>query len=357
MPFKYIITALLALLSVATAAQTSTMRLAGDEWDFGRIREVDGPVEHTFTFTNSGRVAFVIEKVEVSCGCTTPTFSKDPILPGKQGQITIKYDPKDRPGVFIHDIKITSKKGRNKNTVRIRGEVVPRPRSIEDDYPFPYPGGLRFSTLSLNFGMVEQGKTKEMTIGYVNTSDKPAALAFELPSGRKFLSVSAPKTVAPGEKGEITATYDLTETTFYGRYTDRIAPIINGRRQDMVFSAIFTAVDSRDGVVPDEAAEIVISPMFHHFGDAERTDRLVRKVKITNEGKQPLAIRWVNPKPYITVAGLRAGMEIAPGANVEFTVTLDASQLDGGVSTGSVTVISNDPLRPVREIRFAVNVM
>lgn len=331
------------------------MKFAGDEWDFGRIREADGPVEHTFTFTNSGRVAFVIEKVTVECGCTTPVFTKDPILPGKRGGITIKYDPKDRPGTFIHDIRIVSGKGRNRNSLRIRGEVIPRPRSVEDDYPFLYPGGIRFSVLSLNFGMVEQGKAKSMTIGYANTSDKPVTLAFDTPAERKFLSVTAPRTIAPGARGEITVTYDLTKTIFYGRQTDRIIPIINGKREDLVFSAIFTAVDSRDGVVPDEGPEIVISPMFHHLGDVRRTDKPSRKIRLANEGKQPLVVRWVNTTPFIS-SGLKAGTTVAPGAGVEFTVTIDASALDHGLNTGSITVISNDPLRPVREIRFALNV-
>ncbi len=67
-----------------------------------------------------------------------------------------------------------------------------------------------------------------------------------------------------------------------------------------------------------------------------------------------MAIRWVNPKPFITVDGLEAGAIVEPGASVDFTVTLDPSGLDSGLNTGSVTVISNDPLRPVREVRFAL---
>ncbi len=352
---RYIFILLVLFPLAGWAQQSQTMKFAGDEWDFGRIMEVDGPVEHTFTFTNSGRVAFVIEKVEVGCGCTTPVFSKDPVLPGKQGRITIKYDPADRPGTFIHDIRITSKKGRNKNTIRIRGEVVPRPRSVEDDYPFSFPGGMRFSVLSLNFGTVEQGKAKSMTVGYANTSNRAVTMTFDLPARREFLSVTAPRTLHPGARGEITVTYDLSETSFYGRQTDRIIPVIDGVRQNLVLSATFTAIDRRDGVAPDEGPEIVISPMFHHFGDAGRTDKLSRKVRLTNEGRQPLIIRWVNTKPFVA-AGLKAGTVVEPGAGIEFTVALDPSELDGGLNTGSVTVISNDPLRPVREIRFAVNV-
>ena len=352
---RFIVVILLMFPLAGRAQQASTMKFAGDEWDFGHIREVDGPVEHTFTFTNSGRVAFVIEKVEVSCGCTTPVFTKTPILPGKRGTVTIKYDPRERPGTFIHDIRITSNKGRNNNTLRIRGEVVPRPRGVEDDYPFLYDGGLRFSVLSLNFGMVEQGKSKSMTIGYVNTSERPVALAFDIPAGRKFLTVTAPQMIAPGACGEITVICDLSKTEFYGRYTDRIIPIIDGERQDLVFSAIFTAIDNRDGAAVDDAPDIAIAPMFHHFGDVRRTDKLSCMVKLTNEGGQPLVIRWVSTKPFVS-AGLKAGTLIEPDASVEFEVAVDPSQLDGGLNTGSVTVISNDPLRPVREIRFAINV-
>lgn len=60
--------------------------------DFGTIKEEGGKVSHRFEFTNSGPNPFVIQKVETSGGCTTPTFTREPVLPGRKGYVEITYE-------------------------------------------------------------------------------------------------------------------------------------------------------------------------------------------------------------------------------------------------------------------------
>ena len=50
------------LVCAAGWAQNSISALVFDEyeWDFGTLREVDGPVSHLFSFTNTGTGAAVI---------------------------------------------------------------------------------------------------------------------------------------------------------------------------------------------------------------------------------------------------------------------------------------------------------
>ncbi len=58
--------------------------------DFGTIKE--GPqAVYEFVFTNTGREPLIIQSCSASCGCTTPDWSKDPILPGQKGKITVFY--------------------------------------------------------------------------------------------------------------------------------------------------------------------------------------------------------------------------------------------------------------------------
>lgn len=342
----------IALPTRAAAQERSTMRFEQDTWDFGRIRELDGPVEHTFTFTNTGRQPFVIEKVAVSCGCTTPVFSKDPVRPGQSGTITVRYDPTERPGEFSHDIHIGSRRGKNKNVIHIRGEVIPRPRSVEEDYPFTLADGLRISLLSLNFGTIRQGETKSLTVGYVNNSLIPITLGTETEPQRSFMYVDAPATIAPGERGEITVAYDLRDQTFYGRCSDRIYLTVNGKQELIPLSTTFTAIDSREGVDLRSAPGVLISPMFHDFGQVRRGEMMQLTLEIVNDGHKPLIVRWVHPRTGVTTT-LREGLTVQPGDAVEFTATIDTTVLGRGVNTKSITVITNDPLNPVREIRFA----
>lgn len=75
--------------------------------DFGTIKE--GPVaETTFEFKNVGKEPLIIQSASASCGCTTPEWPKEPILPGKKGKIVVHYNTQGRVGPFTKDIYIVS---------------------------------------------------------------------------------------------------------------------------------------------------------------------------------------------------------------------------------------------------------
>lgn len=61
------------------------------EHNFGDIKQGD-VVEHTFTFTNTGNQPLIIERVDVTCGCTSPSWTKEPVMPGKTGTVKARYN-------------------------------------------------------------------------------------------------------------------------------------------------------------------------------------------------------------------------------------------------------------------------
>ncbi|PIF00273.1 MAG: hypothetical protein CR994_07370 [Maribacter sp.] len=61
------------------------------EHDFGTITQ-GTPQETVFKFTNTGDAPLVITKASSSCGCTVPDPPKDPIAPGEQGELKVKYN-------------------------------------------------------------------------------------------------------------------------------------------------------------------------------------------------------------------------------------------------------------------------
>lgn len=75
-------------------------------YQFGKVKE-GAVVTHDFRFTNTGEHPLVIFRADASCGCTVPSFPREPIAPGDSGVITVKFDSKGRPGlqkkyVMIH---------------------------------------------------------------------------------------------------------------------------------------------------------------------------------------------------------------------------------------------------------------
>jgi hypothetical protein len=77
------------------------------EHDFGTIKEDAGSVTAVFKVTNNTSEAIVLTSVRASCGCTTPNWTKEPIEPGKTGEITATFSPKGRPGPFTKTITAT----------------------------------------------------------------------------------------------------------------------------------------------------------------------------------------------------------------------------------------------------------
>ena len=97
--------------------------IAEPEHDFGTIKENEGPVSFVFIFTNISDEDITVATVEASCGCTVATFTKEPVAPGKVGEITVTYNPKGRPlGAFTKSATATTNKGQ-KVRVRIKGIV------------------------------------------------------------------------------------------------------------------------------------------------------------------------------------------------------------------------------------------
>lgn len=93
-----------------------------ETWDFGTIPQ-GTPVTHEFKFTNSGKNPLVISKVDKSCGCTTPKWITEPVLPGKQGFVSATFNAA-APGGFNKTVTVHSNAG--DKVLHIKGTVQPK---------------------------------------------------------------------------------------------------------------------------------------------------------------------------------------------------------------------------------------
>lgn len=95
--------------------------------DYGDV-EFSGNGERVWKFKNTGKEPLMITNAKGSCGCTVPTYPKEAIMPGKTGEITIKYDTK-RPGPIAKTVTITTNEpeGSNSHVIKIKGNVKDAP--------------------------------------------------------------------------------------------------------------------------------------------------------------------------------------------------------------------------------------
>jgi hypothetical protein len=93
--------------------------------DYGTIEHnADG--NRQFKFKNTGKEPLIIANCQGSCGCTVPTWPKEPIKPGATAVIDVKYAT-DRVGSFEKTITVTSNAKSASKILRIKGVVKPDP--------------------------------------------------------------------------------------------------------------------------------------------------------------------------------------------------------------------------------------
>jgi hypothetical protein len=92
------------------------------EHDYGTVKQ-GGDGNCVFKFKNIGSEVLILSDVRKSCGCTTPTWSKEPVLPGQSGEIKVGYDTKNI-GQFSKNITVISNANNGTVVLTIKGNVV-----------------------------------------------------------------------------------------------------------------------------------------------------------------------------------------------------------------------------------------
>lgn len=95
------------------------------EHDFGTIKEGD-IVETEFTFKNDGKSELIISSATATCGCTVPEYPKEPILPGQEGRIKVKFDSNHRPNKQQKEVNLTTNTENGTEKLIIKAMVTPK---------------------------------------------------------------------------------------------------------------------------------------------------------------------------------------------------------------------------------------
>ena len=92
--------------------------------DLGTFMQYDDPSSKCeFVFTNTGKEPLIISKAKGSCGCTVPSWPKEPIMSGESGVIQVNYDEK-RVGSFNKSITITSNAKNSPQIIKVKGKIL-----------------------------------------------------------------------------------------------------------------------------------------------------------------------------------------------------------------------------------------
>jgi hypothetical protein len=105
-----------------TADSTLVIKFENTVHDYGTIEQgSDGSYE--FKFTNEGKTPLILSNVRSSCGCTVPSWTKEPVAPGKEGAIKVVYNTHN-VGNFSKTVTVSSNAKNSEVMLQIKGNVT-----------------------------------------------------------------------------------------------------------------------------------------------------------------------------------------------------------------------------------------
>lgn len=343
-------TILFACCHTTLAQRAAILNFRETSWNFGDITEAGGAVDHEFVFTNSFGRSLKIAEVETSCGCTSPSWTRDAVPAGGTGKIVVRYDPKGRPGYFSKTISVTTEPPTGTYQLVIRGSVTEKKPEKHDDLEH-VQGHLRSSASVLAFGKVYLNKDAVQKSFDLQNSGA-VAMRFVKYSAPAHIRITLPSVLKPGERGTLTVRYDGGKRGTYGLATDQITLSTNDETEPEKHFQIMASLEEFFEPVPAErlndVPRLLIPEASLNLGELEAGTTTERQLTLSNPGKQDLFIRAVVPNcTCLTVDGLAE--KILPGSSLTLTVKFAAGERTGR-QLKALMFYSTDPVKPVQRI-------
>lgn len=256
---KIVVLAALAAstMSVTFAQQSKNFNFPIDKFDFGVINEGE-KARHTFEFFNTGTDTILLkqENVRASCGCTTPSFSTDAILPGQKGVITAEFNSSGRLGVFQKTITVYYKDEVVK-MLNIKGIVEPVTAAVDTSHAalalkaeaVKKGAKIVLEKHDINYGKVERGhqgvyslkisNAGKDTLFITKSASACSCTSFKL---KKEKATEEIKYILPGKSARLEVTY---------------SPASDGYNRDII--TLYTNDPSNPRVAISLASEVVES--------------------------------------------------------------------------------------------------
>lgn len=344
----------LVFFTTLSLSAASPFRIEPDRWDWGVIREGDGPVSHTFSLVNTSSKPVNICGVNVSCGCTRVSWSAVPVYPGKATEITVTFNPTGYKGRITKTLSVRSSTG-STDPLTVSCEVIPAERPLDVAFPVSGRGGLRLSADKLNLGQVRQGESRKMKIGLANSSSSHLSLSVSVSGGGGAFSVQPRLSLDPAARDSLLVTF--TPRGLTPRYGFISAEVVLQSGGKVLGRFPVSGIGVERAREKPGGAVLRVDSQYRNLGSVSRSEEEVRSTfVISNIGNEPLILRDIHSPECIEVVP-PALKVLPPGEKTELTFILHPSLAKGKKIFETVYLTSSDPAHPVREIMIAATIL
>lgn len=351
--FRRLLSLLGALLCLVTPVSAEIEWLERS-YDFGAFREAEGVRTGRVRFVNRGKEPTIINRVRLTCGCTSETHTEGLVAPGDTAVIEFSYNPKGRPGRFEKTIKVYVGEDPSPVVIGMKGTVIGAPQTLETDYPVE-AGPLRINTLRSDFGKITHGSARHIFLTCYNQGSDTLRPVFVNPHEMLDIDIT-PKEVPPGDIATVSVYLNTREFEDMGPHEYAVDILPSGgadQKASLRFSADIQPDMSRLSVKDvDEGPRIYCLPETVDLGTlgAPKGKRQVRfSFVISNDGKSELEIlRVFNRDGAVKVT--RYPARLRPGKSGKVECVAEVAKFPEGPFRVKVEIMSTDPLHPVRSV-------
>lgn len=315
---------------------------------FGSVEEQAGRLEARFSFKNTGTDELLIAEVIAECGCTSPSWTRQRIMPHDTGSVVVAFQPFNRPGYFSKTMEVKWVGNVSPTILTIEGRVIPSVKSMEAKFPHVV-GGMRFSEdhIYLRNVLTKNEAVRHSLYVMNTTSDSLRLTQYHVPP---FIELSFPKVLAPFAQEVIEVSYWPEKRHTLGYVTDTFELVSNEKKQAAkLFRITATIEEYFPPLSPEEREQsptLVLEKNLIDLGSFKKNSQPQSGLVITNTGKKPLSIRQVSANcPCIQVSV--QDKEIQPGQSTTLEVVFQAQGRKGNQQK-MITIFSNDPKSPTQ---------
>ncbi|MCM1107586.1 MAG: DUF1573 domain-containing protein [Clostridium sp.] len=314
------------------------------------------PQKATFRVKNKGTAPLTITQVHPSCGCMQADWTRQPIAPGEEGEITTLYDAR-MLGVFQKDLEVYTNESDEPVYLHLQGRVVSHMTDYTGAFPVEF-GHLRMSTDHIEFDDVNRGDNPVAEIQVVNTSRK--SYKPELMHLPPYLEAQYyPEVLAGGRVGRIVLTLDsrkltrmgLNETSVY--LARHLGDRVTEENEIAVSAVLLPDFSGLTAEQQAQAPELKLSADSLDLGVLGTKKRKSGVVTLTNTGRSTLEIRSL--QVFGGALSVKLGnRKLAPGKSTKLHISVQADRLKKAKARPRVLLITNDPKRPKEIITIQV---
>ncbi len=312
--------------------------------DFGDIIDGSGEKKCSFKLTNISDKPIVIHRVITSCGCTEPTWTKSPIAPNNNGEISLIFSNDQGPYPFDKAITVYIS-GVNKPIIlRVRGVAHEKNKSLNEIY-IKNIGGFAMRENPIDVGQIEKGNTRSESVEIANVSNRSINVDFQNLSKGLKLELSS-KTIPAKGKANLKYSIDTgADENYWGNTNYSATVVVNGQGQTekLVVQALIkqgftnlTSVQKRNAPLP----QLIKST--ENFGVMKKGAKKTLSFTIKNMGKEELVIHKIDGEDECAFA---YDKKIAP--NMSGKINVEINPKTSGEKLYIIYLTTNSPTRPI----------